>query len=96
MVEASTDPVSLVLLQDAYAMEQANAAAAFNWVQKTGVSTTLTAAQMTTIFNAVTFFLQSTFNTLSQVMTAITGSTITTQAQVDTPRSPIPAWPVNS
>lgn len=93
-VEASTDPASLVLLQGAYSMATANAGASFQWVQPTGVSVTLTSAQMITIFNAVTAFLQATFNTLAAVIAAIGAGTVTTTAQVDSFSSP--AWPSNS
>jgi hypothetical protein len=96
MVEASTDTTSLVLLQGAASIAQGNSSATFQWVQPSGVSVTLTAAQITTIFTAVAAFLQATFTTLAAVLAAITGNTITTTAQIDTPPSPIPAWPVNS
>lgn len=95
-VEASTDGASLVLLQGAYSLAQANANQTFQWVQPNGVPLTLTAAQIITIFNAVTVFIQDTFNTLAGVMSAIQGGTITTTAGVDSPPSPIPAWPANS
>lgn len=95
-VEASTSTASLVLLQGAAAMAQANSSASFQWVESTGVTVTLTAAQILTILNAVTAFLQSTFSVLAAVLAAITAGTITTKAQVDTPPSPIAAWPVNS
>jgi hypothetical protein len=92
-VEASTDPASLVLLQGAFTMAQANANATFNWVASSG-PITLTAAQITTIFAAVTAFLQSTFTTLAAVIAAINAGTITTTVQVDSFTSP--AWPTNS
>lgn len=93
-VEAQTDTASLIMLQGAFTIAAANNAASFNWVQDTGASVTLTASQMTTIFNAVTAFIQSTFNTLSAVLAAINAGTVTTTAQVDAFASP--AWPVNS
>jgi hypothetical protein len=91
-VEASTDPASLVLLQGAYTVA-ANPGSTFNWVTSSG-PVTLTAAQITTIFNAVTTFVQSTFTTLAAVIAAIEAGTITTMAQVDSFASP--AWPANS
>jgi hypothetical protein len=94
-IEASTDAASLILLQGAYTIAASNAAATFQWVSN-GVAVTLTAAQMIAILNAVTTFLQQTFSTLAGVLFAINAGTITTQAQVNTPPSPIPAWPVNS
>jgi len=95
-VEAGTSTASLILLQGAAAMAQANSAATFQWVESTGASVTLTAAQMLTILGAVTTFLQATFNVLAAVLAAINAGTITTKAQVDTPPSPVAAWPVNS
>jgi hypothetical protein len=95
-VEASTSTASLVLLQGAAAMAQASSSATFQWVESTGVTVTLTAAQVLTILTAVTTFMQSTFSVLASVLAAITAGTITTKAQVDTPPSPIAAWPVNS
>jgi hypothetical protein len=95
-VEASTSTTSLILLQGAVSIAQTNSAATFQWVESTGVSVTLTAAQMITIFSAVTTFMQATFNVLASVLAAITAGTVTTKAQVDTPPSPIAAWPVNS
>lgn len=94
-IEASTDTASLVLLQGAALQAQANAAATFNWVSN-GAAVTLTSAQMLTILSAVTTFLQATFTTLAQVLYAVNAGTITTTAEVDTPPSPISAWPVNS
>jgi hypothetical protein len=93
MVQASTDTASLILLQGAYTMAGLNASATFNWAQSNGVGITLTAPQVQTIFNTVTAFIQSTFSTLSGVLNAIRAGTITTQAQVDSPPAPIPAWP---
>jgi hypothetical protein len=96
MVEASTDPASLVLLQGAVSIAQANPAATFQWVPSTGAPVTLTATQINTIFGAVSTFLQETFTTLAEVLTAIGVGSITTKAGVDAPPSPIPAWPANS
>lgn len=90
-VEASTDTNSLVILNGAYTMAQANPGLTFNWVQSTGVAVTLTSAQVITIFNAVSAFIQSTFTALSTAVSGISGGTITTTAQVDAV-----AWPVNS
>lgn len=95
-VEASTDVTSLVLLQGAASIAAGNSAATFQWVPHSGAPVTLTAAQMTTIFGAVSTFLQSTFATLSGLVAAIGAGTVTTKAAVDTPPSPIPAWPANS
>jgi hypothetical protein len=95
-VEASTSTTSLILLQGAASIAQTNSAATFQWVESTGVSVTLTAAQMLAIFSAVTTFMQATFSVLASVLAAIGAGTITTKAQVDTPPSPIAAWPVNS
>jgi len=97
-VEASTDPTSLILLQGAYTLAQANSQAAFSWVQENGTAVTLTSAQIATVFNAVTAFMQATFTTLAGVLAGIAANppTVTTRAQVDTPPAPIPAWPENS
>jgi hypothetical protein len=93
-VEASTDPASLVLLQGATTVATANNAATFQWVQNSGVAVTMTAAQMTAMFTAVTTFIQGTFTTLAAVLAAINAGTVTTTAQVDAFNSP--SWPVNS
>jgi hypothetical protein len=95
-VEASTNTANLILLQGAASLAQANSSATFQWVQSNGVAITLTATQVPTILSAVQTFLQETFTTLAGVLAAVTAGTITTRAQVDTPPSPIPAWPVNS
>lgn len=95
-VEASTDATSLVLLQGAVSIAQANPSATFKWVSSTGASVTLTAAEIETIFAAVSTFLQATFTTLAGVLTAISGGAITTKAGVDSPPSGVPAWPLNS
>lgn len=95
-VEASTDATSLTLLQGAYALAQANGAASFQWVQSNGAAVTLTAAQIITIFNAVTAFVQSTFTQLAAVVAAIAAGSIASTAQVDTPPTGMPAWPGNS
>lgn len=95
-VKASTDVASLVLLQGAVAIASANGSATFNWVPSVGAPLTLTAAQVITIFGAVSAFIQSTFTTLAGVVAAINAGTITTKAGVDSPPSPIAAWPVNS
>lgn len=91
-IEASTDPTSLVLLQGAYTLAVGpTPPASFQWVQSNGVPVTLTPAQIQTIFNAVTAFVQSTFNALSSVIGQINSGTITTAAGVDAA-----AWPANS
>jgi hypothetical protein len=95
-VEASTDTQSLIMLQGAASLAQAAPTTAFTWVQSNGATVSLTAAQVTQIFGAVATFIQSTFNALSQIVSAINTGTITTRTQVDTPPSPVPAWPVNS
>ena len=95
-VECSTDVASLILLQGAASIAAANPSETFNWVPSTGTPVTLTAAQITTMFGAVSAFIQATFTTLSGVIAAINAGTITTTAQIDRPPSPIPAWPVNS
>lgn len=95
-VECSTDATSLILLQGAASIAAANPSQTFNWVPSAGTPVTLTAAQITTMFIAVSAFIQATFNTLSGVIAAIAAGTITTTAQIDTPPAPIPAWPTNS
>jgi hypothetical protein len=96
MVDASTDTMSLVLLQGAVSIAQAKPGATFPWVQDNGVAVTLTAAQVLVIFATVSAFLQATFAALAGVLAAISAGTITTKAQVDTPPSGVPGWPVNS
>ncbi len=95
-VEASTDTASLVLLQGAASQAQSNSGATFSWVQKNGAPVTLTAAQVLTIFAAVTTFIQSTFTTLAAVIAAIGAGTITSTAQIDTLPAGVTPWPVNS
>jgi hypothetical protein len=95
-VEAATDPASIGLLQGAFTIASATPSQTFQWVPSNTAPLTLTAAQITTLFSAVSAFVQATFTTLAGVINAINAGTITTQAQVDTPPSPIPAWPVNS
>jgi hypothetical protein len=96
VVECSTDPASLILLQGAATIAASTPGATFNWVPKNSNPITLVSAQMTAMFAAVTAFLQASFTTLGQVITAINAGTITTKAAIDTPPSPIPTWPVNS
>jgi len=93
-VECSTDATSLVLLQGAATIAESSPSTTFNWVPKTGSPAVLTAAQITTMFTAVSAFLQATFTTLAGVIAAINAGTISTTAQVDAFASP--AWPVNS
>jgi hypothetical protein len=95
-VEASTDVASLVLLQGAVAIAAASPSTTFQWVPPSGAPVTLTAAQINTIFAAVSAFIQSTFVTLAAVINAINAGSITTQAEIATPPSSIGAWPVNS
>jgi len=94
-IEASTDTASLALLSTAVAVAQSNPSATTPWVQKNGTPVSLNAGEVLEILAAVSAFIQSTFATLSAVITAINGGTITTRNQVDVPPSG-PAWPVNS
>jgi hypothetical protein len=96
MVEASTDPESLVLLQGAVSIAAVNPSQTFAWVPKNGSPLTLTATQINTIFAAVSAFIQLTFTTLAGVINAVNAGSVTTQAEVDTPPTSIGAWPVNS
>ena len=96
MVEASTSVSGLTLLNSAVAVAAANPSATTAWVPSTGNPITLNAAQVQTISGTVVAFIQATFTTAAAVITAINAGTITTKAGVDTPPSPIPAWPVNS
>ena len=96
MVECSTDPASLTLLNTAAAVAAANPSATTPWVPSSGVPVTLTAAQVLTIAAAVDAFIQSIFATLAGVCTAINAGAITATAEIDTPPTGIPAWPVNS
>jgi hypothetical protein len=96
VVEASTDAGSLALLNTAVALAQATPSATTPWVQENGTPVSLNAGEVLQIFEAAAAFIQSTFATLSAVIAAINGGTITTRNQVDTPPSPVRAWPVNS
>jgi Domain of unknown function (DUF4376) len=93
-VECSTDPASLVLLQGAASIAASTPSQTFAWVPESGSPITLTAAQITTMFGAVSSFIQATFTTLAAVISAINAGTVTTKAQVDAFASPV--WPVNS
>jgi hypothetical protein len=66
-----------------------------NWVQSSG-TVALTPQQVIAVGVAVAALVQASFTTLGEVIAAIAAGTITTTAQIDTPPSPIPAWPVNS
>jgi hypothetical protein len=90
-VECSMDPTSLIQLQGAASIAAATPSQTFAWVPSTGSPMTLTAAQITTMFGAVSAFIQSTFTELAAVIAAISAGTITTKAGVDAA-----SWPVNS
>lgn len=66
-----------------------------NWVQNSG-NLALAPQQVINVGLAVSSLVQQTFTILGQIVAAINAGTITTTAQIDTPPSPIPAWPVNS
>lgn len=93
-VECTTDTASLVLLQGAASIAQSNSGETFSWVPQNGTPVTLSAAQILTIFAAVSAFIQSTFTTLAAVIAAIGASTITTPSQIESFASP--TWPANS
>jgi len=95
-VKAATDSASLTLLLGAHSMALANSSATFTWVQSDGTTQNLTAAQITAIFIAVNQFIQSTFTSLSKVISAINAGTITTPAGVLSPPPAVTTWPVNS
>ncbi len=90
-VKCSTDAYSLTLLQGANSLALASPSMTFQWVQSDGTLTTLTAAQINTMFIAVSSFLQDTFMACAAVIALINSSTYTTTAQVDAY-----AWPTNS
>lgn len=92
-VQVGTGVLGLALLQGALSLAQSDPAKVFTWVQDSGVPVSLTAAQIQTIFAAVTTYIQSSFTTLGGILQAIGSGAITTKAQVDTPPAPIPAWP---
>jgi len=64
-------------------------------VQSSG-ALSLTPQQVLNTGVAVGALVQQSFTVLGQVIAAINAGTITTTAQIDSPPSPIPAWPVNS
>jgi hypothetical protein len=94
-VECATDPLSYARVSAAAAVAIANPSETVMQVFPSGV-VTLTAAQVETIFAAISNFYVAVQATLGAVVTAIAAGTITTTAQIDAPPSPIAAWPANS
>jgi hypothetical protein len=90
-----TDIGGRVNLSGAVQLSQLDPSMTFNWVQSSGI-VTLKADQVETLGKAVGVWVQNTFTTLGEVISAINAGTITTYDQIDTPPEPIPAWPVNS
>jgi hypothetical protein len=94
-VECATDTLSYARLSAAAAIANANPSETVEQVFPSGV-VTLTAAQVEAIFAAISSFYVAVQATWGAVAGAIAAGTITTTAQIDTPPSPIPAWPANS
>lgn len=92
MIHADTDPGSLALLSGAATVAGVNPSQTFHWVPANDQPITLTAAQITALFIAVSAFIQSTFSALASVIAAINSGTITALDQVDNPPSP-PSMP---
>lgn len=66
-----------------------------NWSQD-GLSIPLNPAQVVQLGLQVSGLIQQSFTVEGQVAQAIDAGTITELAQIDSPPSPIPPWPVNS
>ena len=94
-VECATDPNTVLKLQIANGVAQANSSVTQAFPFPSGV-VTLSAVQIQAIFTAVIGFWQQVTTTLAAVVSAINAGTITTAAQVDLPPSPVPSWPANS
>jgi len=94
-VAVSTTAQGLVNLAGAVQLAQLNSGQIFNWVQNSGTAT-LNSGQVIALGESVGAWVQSSFTTLGRVIAAVNAGTITSYAQVDSPPSPIPAWPVNS
>jgi len=94
-IQCGTDVLSYARVSAASAFAIANPSAAITHVFPSGV-VMLTAQQVETIFEAICNFYVAVQATWGAVMMAINAGTITTTAQIDTPPSPIPAWPKNS
>lgn len=93
----ATDETSFSLITGKAArLQLSGAPASVDW--QTGPTTfvTIAAADFIAAAANVADWMQSTWDVLKQVLAAITAGTITTMAQVDSPPSPIPAWPANS
>lgn len=78
-----TDPTSRNTINSGYQYAQANPAHITHWKLSDGTFIQLTSAQMATLNNSVTTFVQSCFTCENTNLTAITGGTITTIAQID-------------
>jgi len=95
-VKVKTDTQNLVHLMAMAMMAQGTPNGSYSWVDGQGDSLALTSAQVVVLFAGLFTFVQGATATFAAVNKAIDAKTIATQAQVDTPPSPIPAWPVNS
>lgn len=76
-------------------VEISQGATSITWYQSS-INLTLTPAQVNVIAAAVAALRSGAYATWSAIVNAVNAGAITTTAQIDTPPSPIPAWPLNS
>lgn len=87
----ATDAVSQTLITGKAArLSQPNPPASINWQTPDGSWVTITDAEFMTVAIAIADFVQATFDTLKDVLTAIDAGTITDKAGVDAA-----SWPSN-
>jgi len=77
-----TSRTSQAQIQGAYSIAQANSSATFQWKTGAGQFTTLTAAQIISMAQAVAAFVQSCYAQEASVVSQINSGTLTTIAQV--------------
>jgi hypothetical protein len=94
MVEVGTDVPGLAFLANAVQLTTTVPGAIYDWDQNEPVN--VTGAQVLQIQAAVGLLYQACFSIKTQLRAAINSGAITTTAQIDSPPSPIPAWPANS
>lgn len=95
-VPAQTDFTTYARLSGAAAVAAANPSATVVWIFYPGTPMTLTAANVITLKEAIDAFYIAVQATLGAVVTAINAATVVSYSQIDSPPSPLPAWPANS
>lgn len=96
-VRFATDETSYSLMTGKAArLQLSGAPATTNWQIADTTFVSIATADFIAAAANVADWMQSSWDVLEQVLAAISAGTITTTAAVDSPPSPIPAWPVNS